>query len=949
MKLSDSKRFQTCAAYMVVHVLAHVSARWFEVTPGISIWYVPGGLALALMTLLGLRYLPLVFLVNLATAWFPAPPVEMWMVGFFPLLIATGYGAAAWVVRRYMNGRLLPGDPRQTLGLCSVVGLAPLGVAVIGTAVYHLMAGSGYAPQASDFWPSVLSWWIGDASGILTVVPAIMVFVAPWLAGDPPAVDWKRLSAGRLSLAAIRAAALIGTIVAVLTLPMLRNHDAFYICFLPLIWICVHHGLPGATLASLVVMMVGLVSMRLTNSTEPFSHVFLLFVLAVSSVGLGLGTLVSRRNEAERKLADSQARLDRVMAGAQLGSWDWDMTAGWLDFNERFAEMIGYRSEEVPHSLDWWPQLVHPVDQARVENAMKEHIDGHTELFEAEFRLRTKDGFWRWVHSRGSIVSRDGVGKPLRVSGTQSDITDRKRAEAEVGRLLRIIETTPDLVVMTDAVGCVIYANAAVLKVCGRAGKSSFALGLRLDELLSGDAGRKLMREALPAALDAGTWHGEGSIVDTAGSSIPTSQVVLAHRDEETDTFTFSVNMRDLSDQQRAEFERRQRDRELLQLQKAESLSVLAGGIAHDFNNLLTSIMGHANLATHDLAEGSQARTHIDKIEQAALRAAGLCQQMLAYAGRNPVAFAEIDLNRMITDVCGLFEAGIDKRIEVRLEMDKSLAPILAASTQMQQVVMNLVLNAAESIGANEGRVTVRTSERYFDAARLASDFPGQNVAAGSYAVLEVQDTGCGMSPETLARIFEPFFTTKFTGQGLGLAAVAGVVKSHRGAVAVRSTPGAGSVFCLAFPLPARRSPVEIVRPPVSDDKWTGTGTILVVDDDVFIKEITAQILRGFGFSTLTAGDGAEAVDAFSKHAGELVAVLLDLTMPKMDGFEAHAEMHRINPAVPVILMSGFSEKLDSLPPEAIHPAGVLAKPFGRKQLRARLASVLGTPAQTSC
>jgi len=951
-RVPDSARaVWLCVAYAVAHVLAHGSARWFEVTPGIAIWYVPGGLALALLTLLGPRYMPLVLVMNLATAWLPTPPVAMWMVWFFPCLITVGYGAAAWLVRRFMDGVLLPGTPRQTLGFCLVTGLAPMLVATAGTAVYYWMSEAGHAPAGEEFWASVTSWWIGDASGILTVVPVIMVFAGPWLTGAAPAIDWRRMTTEQVIMAITRAVLLVATIVVVLTLPVLREHDAFYICFLPLIWICVHHGLPGATLATLLIMITGLVSMRLTGTSVEFSYVFLLFELAVSSVGLGLGTMVTRRNDAERKLAASREQLNHVIVGAQLGLWDWHMDGdrSRVDINERFAAMLGYRREEIVPFRSHWEAMIHPADAARLGAAMAAHIEGRTELFEAEFRMKKKDGHWCWLHSRGSAVLRDGAGRPLRVSGTQVDVTDRKRAESEVSRLLRIIEVTPDLIVTTDEEGRVVYANAALLAVCGRGGPGAFAPGKRLSELLTGEAGLRLVREALPAALTAGRWQGESTIIDTTGREIPTSQVVLAHHDEESDTFAFSVIMRDLTDQKRAESEQRQRDRELLQLQKAESLGVMAGGIAHDFNNLLTSVMGNANLAGFGLPAGSPVLGHLAKIEESATRAAALCQQMLAYAGRNPVSFTEIDLNRFVQEACRLLEPGIRKTITVRLELAKSPAPVLAASTQMQQVVMNLVLNAAESIGANEGEVTVRTSECVYDEAGLRREFPrhfGVAGAAGAYVVLEVADTGCGIAADMQARIFEPFFTTKFTGQGLGLAAVAGVVKSHRGAITVLSAPGRGSVFRLAFPAlvkkPAAASGAgEAVRNGVADT-WRGGGTILVVDDDAVINDVAAQILRSFGYQTLTARDGAEAVELFRRHANELAGVLLDLTMPKMDGFAAHAEMHKINPGVPVILMSGFSGKLDHLPPEAIHPAGVLAKPFGRTQLRERVAAVFG-------
>ncbi|MFA6961205.1 MAG: PAS domain-containing protein [Opitutaceae bacterium] len=938
----QSRPYWLCAAYIVAHVLAHVSARWFEVTPGISIWYAPAGLALGLLVLLGPRYLPVVLLTNLATAWWPAPPVASWMVWFYPCLITLSYGGAAMIVRRLRGPRLLPGTLRETVIFCLAIILAPLVVAVLGTGGYFLLSDAAYALAPGDFWPWVASWWIGDASGILTVLPVVMVFAGPWLESGEPVIKVRGISRVYFLLGVTRALVLVGTILLVLAVPALRNHDAFYLCFLPLIWICVQDGLPGATLASLVVMMVGLGSMRVAGTTETFAHVFLLFVLAVSSVGLGLGTMVTRRNEAERQLAASQAQLDRVIEGAQLGLWEWSMTTGQVEVNERFARMIGYSGEEISPMHERWASLIHPSDRARVETAFRDHIEGLSELFEVEFRMRTKQGHWCWLHSRGSIVQRDTTGKPLRVSGTQVDVTDRKRVEAEVSRLLRIIEATPDYVVIVDLDGTALYANAAMLGLCGRPGGGMFTVGAHFKEVVSEGVCDQLRTTAVPAAIATGIWHGEVMILDAAGRQIPTALVMLAQRDEGTDGHTFAIIMRDLSEQKRAEAERLNRDRELLQLQKAESLAVLAGGIAHDFNNLLTAMVGNASLASLEIPSDSPAQIFIAKIDLASTKAAALCQQMLAYAGRNPVSFGEIDLNLLVRDACALLNPSVGKKIRVQLDLAVSLPPILAASTQMQQVVMNLVLNAAESIGEREGVVTVRTRGRQLDAVALQAEFVGKGIEPGAYVVLEVEDNGCGMSVETLGRIFEPFFTTKFTGKGLGLAAVGGLVKSHRGAITVRSTPGAGAVFRIALPALALKPAVAAAAPASVNPRWMGAGEILIVDDNRHIRETTSHLVKSFGLTPLLAVDGVDGVEKFRQHAGSLSGVLLDLTMPRMDGFEAHAEMHQINPTVPVILMSGFSDKLDNLPPEAIHPAGVLAKPFGTVQLRARLAAVLG-------
>jgi two-component system, cell cycle sensor histidine kinase and response regulator CckA len=686
---------------------------------------------------------------------------------------------------------------------------------------------------------------------------------------------------------------------------------------------------------------VGLVSMRAAGMTADFAHVFLLFELAVSSVGIGLGTMVTRRNEAERKLAGSRAKLDRVTEGAQLGLWELDLVTNAVEYNERFAEMIGYRSEEIAPFTEHWPRLVHQADGERVREAMRAHVEGRSELFELDFRLRSKDGHWRWLHTRGSIMQRDPAGKPLRVSGTHVDVTDRKRAEAQVSRLLRIIEATPDFVVIVDGDGRVLYANAAMLAVCGPTGGGTFEVGGQLSEILPAGVRDRLNEEAVPATLQTGCWHGEVTINDARGRGIPTSQLMLAQRDEETDTHTFAIIMRDLSEQRRAEEERMRHDRELLQLQKVESLGVLAGGVAHDFNNLLTSVIGNVSLAELELPADSPVRGYLGKIEHVAKMAGELCQQMLAYAGKKPVAFAETDLNALMESASRLLNPTLGRKIELRLEPGESLPKVLAERTQMQQVVMNLVLNAAEAIGDREGRVTVRTRARTLSEMELRTGFAGQKVSAGDYVELAVEDTGCGMSAETQARIFEPFFTTKFSGHGLGLAAVAGVVRSHRGAITVKSEPDGGSVFRILFPVVTK---TDEVRPATLPAKVVKTGgTILVVDDDALIRELTARLLAGYGYTVVTAGDGGEGVEVFREHAASLVTVLLDLTMPRMDGFEAHAAMHQINPRVPVILMSGFSQKLDNLPPEAIHPAGVLAKPFGGAQLKARLAAVLGT------
>lgn len=307
---APSKPQQLCVWYVLVHTLLHVSARWFEVQPGIavSIWYPPCGLALGLLVLLGPRQAWLVFLTNFATAWITETPRVPWTAFFFPGLLTANYAAAAWLVRRLLGPRLLAGGARGAAVWGGVLALAPLVSAVVGTAVITLARSRHYPVSASEFLLSVRDWWVGDASGLLTVVPAALVFAGPWLAGRP-GPEWRPAALG---LAALRGAALLGTLLLVLLVPVLREHRAFYLCFLPLVWICVHHGLRGATLATLSVMVVGLVGMHLAGTTVAYSYVFLLFEVAVAGVGLGLGLVVTHRDETEARLAASNAELARL-------------------------------------------------------------------------------------------------------------------------------------------------------------------------------------------------------------------------------------------------------------------------------------------------------------------------------------------------------------------------------------------------------------------------------------------------------------------------------------------------------------------------------------------------------------------------------------------------------------------------------------------------------------
>jgi len=409
---------------------------------------------------------------------------------------------------------------------------------------------------------------------------------------------------------------------------------------------------------------------------------------------------------------------------------------------------------------------------------------------------------------------------------------------------------------------------------------------------------------------------------------------VIATVHSEGERQAIQLNMRDVS-------ERRKFELELQETQKLEGLGLLAGGIAHDFNNLLTGILGNASLALSDTTPDQPIRLRLRQIVEAAERAAFLTRQMLAYAGRGRFVTANIDLGELVGEISGLLRTSIPRAVDLKLELAPDLPPIEADPAQLHQVVMNLVINGAEAIGENRvGTVTVRTSLREVSPNEAAALFKSQAAAPGTYVLLEVTDTGAGMDDSTKAKIFDPFFTTKFTGRGLGLAAVQGIVRAHRGAIFVHSAPGRGTTFRIFLPAGTG----EAVR---HDQQESGISPIpagsvvLVIDDEDFVRKIAQEVLSRQGMRVLTADHGKSGIEVFREQKREVSVVVLDLQMPVMGGKEALAALRDIDPDIPVILSSGFDETEATKRFAAVGPTGFLQKPYTAQRLVKAVAAAL--------
>ena len=399
--------------------------------------------------------------------------------------------------------------------------------------------------------------------------------------------------------------------------------------------------------------------------------------------------------------------------------------------------------------------------------------------------------------------------------------------------------------------------------------------------------------------------------------------------------------IQDITEAHRAKTEREQLDRKMQDAQKLESLGVLAGGIAHDFNNLLTSILGNAGLANMSIPAGSDAYNCVDQIITASMRAADLCKQMLAYSGRGRFVVQRLNLSELVEQTTQMLQISISKKAILRFHLEKGIPAIEVDATQIRQIVMNLVINASEAIGDRSGVISLATGLTRVDRDYLRGTLSDESIPDGDYVFLEVSDSGCGMSPETKARIFDPFFTTKFTGRGLGLAAVLGIVRGHRGSMKVYSELGRGTTFKILFPAAGGSAEKhEIIA--ASNNKRRYSGTVLIIDDEETVRSTVSRMMEMLGFECILATDGRHGVEIATKDPAKYSLVLLDLTMPHMDGEQAFAELRRLRSDFRVILMSGFNAQEALVKFSGKGLASFLQKPFTVSALKAVLDEVLG-------
>ncbi len=566
-------------------------------------------------------------------------------------------------------------------------------------------------------------------------------------------------------------------------------------------------------------------------------------------------------------------------------------------------------------------ETVHPDDQEQVMVSIQGLNQGR--MFNEEYRIVRPDGSIRWVWAR-TFAIQDESGQVYRLAGLATDITGRKQLEAAIRaseqRYRSLVEQVSDGILIVDRAGFIRFANPAAAALFKR----------ETPELVEQAFGFPVLA-------------GQMSEIDVPRSPEPAVAEMRVIRVEWAGEPAYLVSLRDITARKQAEGERLRLERQLWQTHKAESLGRMAGAIAHHFNNLLGAVMGNLELALDGPAHETTVRLSLNQAMNASRRAAEISRLMLAYVGQGTGQRELHSLATLCQAALPLLNAALPATVQLKTEWDEPGPRVRADAAQLRQVLTNLVINAAEAIGENEGDITITISVTG-PAELPAGHFypPGWQPQAEFYACLSVADSGAGLAPEAAEKIFDPFFSTKFTGRGLGLPVALGIVKAHGGAIAVAGEPDRGATFYVLLPVVAQPLPPPYPAIPGQPGPALEPATVLVVEDEPIVRKVAQNMLQRSGHTVMTAADGVEAAIILTEASHRVDCVLLDLNMPRMNGWETLAALRRIRPSLGVILTSGYDKaQVMAGAPSSAAPPVFLAKPYSLADLQAALVAAL--------
>ena len=641
------------------------------------------------------------------------------------------------------------------------------------------------------------------------------------------------------------------------------------------------------------------------------------------------GEDITERKQAELALRESEERLRLAISAANQGLYDYNVQTGETRINDEYALMLGYEPGELEETNAAWIGRLHPDDRAPTTRAYQDYLSGKIPEYRVEYRQRAKSGDWVWVLSVGKIAESDAGGEPLRMLGTHTNITERKRADAERERLILAIEQVAEIVVITDIAGAIQYVNPAFERVTGYT--SEEAVGQTHGFLESGKQDDAFYRDLWDTLGRGETWNERFVNRRKDGTLYTVVAVISPVRDASGKTVNYVAVERDITEEIKLE-------EQLRQAQKMEAVGRLAGGVAHDFNNMLQAILGYTGLALDQVDPAEQLHADLREVEKAARRSADLTRQLLAFARRQTVSPKVLDLNESVAGMLKMLRRLIGEDIDLAWLPGAGLWQVRIDPSQIDQILANLCVNARDAI-AGVGEVSIETENVHLD--RKYCDEHVDSVP-GDYVQLTVSDTGRGMDRETLAHVFEPFFTTKGPGEGtgMGLSTVYGIVRQNRGSVTIYSEPGLGTTFKIYLPRHVDKAELLDSTVPASPDA-RGHETVLLVEDEESILILGRRMLEELGYRVLTAWTPGEAIALAEEHAGEIHLLMTDVVMPEMNGRDLARKLLSLYPDLKRLFMSGYTA--DVIAHRGVLDEGVhfLQKPFTMAGLAVRVRQAL--------
>jgi len=644
-------------------------------------------------------------------------------------------------------------------------------------------------------------------------------------------------------------------------------------------------------------------------------------------------------------LSHSDGELAAHLHNTPLAVIEWDRDGRVRRWEGQAERLFGWSATEAIGRYTFEIAPPHPDDLGAVTELVREMLESRRPQAVLRNRNLTRDGRVVWCDWYSSIVF-DDRGEPASFLSLVLDVTERVSAEQALlwgeTRLRQVLQGAGMLGWDWDFATSRVLATADLGEFFGLPPGPDYTTGEAAWHPIHEDD-RPAVKTVIDESAVGGTdfqYQFRGAVPGPDGRERWFSARGRTLLDPAGKPMRIVAVTTDITTRLRAEQEQDALGRQLLDAQKWESLGVLAGGMAHDFNNILTVVLGSASLAMRNLPPGSPAAPLLEQIEQAAQRAAGLCRELLAYSGRGPAPGGTTDLARLIRESHALLEVSTTRRARVRFDLAAGLPAVRADDDHVRRVLVNLVMNAGEAVGEG-GEVVVRAA-----LAEVAGEEPAENFRLapppGVYVKLSVTDTGPGITPEAMGRLFDPFFTTKFPGRGLGLAAVLGIVKSHRGGIRIDTVAGRGTTFEVYWP-PAEPVVAPPARPPEPAPKPAFPRLALVVDAEMYVREVAASTLEDGGYAALLAGDGPSALELFRANRAVIQVVVTDVVMPGMTGDELLAAIRAEAPDTPAVLISGYSDR--HLTPRDPRTE-FLQKPFRPEELEAAVGRVVSSAAR---